>query len=190
MARRPPPVAVHLGGSPCNAARRTTTNLKPHPADTGTSSSGVTAADAQDVLSSVASSGATFLDAWKEFALRKDILNTATGFMIGGAVTSIVNSLVQDVLTPLISWAWQGSKRLEAEFVVLRHGKSNATVYTTLEAAHEDGAVTLNYGMFFSSCIDFLVMSFIIFLLFRFIRRLQRSAESATGAGAAGKQQV
>jgi large conductance mechanosensitive channel len=123
--------------------------------------------------------------AWREFALRKDVLNTAVGFMIGGALTSIVNSLVNDMLTPLIAAAWHGSQSsLDGAFVVLKRSSGSNATYTTIAEAATDGAITLNYGRFLSACLDFAIMSLIIFLLFRLIRRLQATASNAVNQAA------
>ena len=122
--------------------------------------------------------------------MRKDILQTATGFMIGGALTGIVNSLVQDVLTPLIAAAWQGSDTVDGGFLVLRRGAGNATAYLSPEEAVADGAVVLNYGRFLSTLLDFLFMSFVIFLIFRLIRRLQRTADAAASTAASAIKQA
>ena len=144
---------------------------------------GDAAGDAKDILTGVAAAGSDFFDAWKDFAMRRDILQTATGFMIGGALTSIVNSLVQDVLTPLVSAAWQGTDAFDGAFLVLRHGVSvNITGYLTPEEAQADGAVTLNYGKFLSTLLDFFIMSLLVFLIFRLLRRLQKTADAAASS--------
>lgn len=189
LARRPPPVTVELGGgppallTPGPAPVPRTQEPAPQSAhQSSRNSPGLEldeiATSAKKVLTRVASGADNFFDAWSDFALRKDILNTATGFMIGGALTSIINSLVNDVLTPLISWAWQGGDGLDGGFLVLRRGLSNSTSYPSLEAAQVDGALTLNYGLFLSAVLNFIIMSVLIFLLFRLIRRLQRAADT------------
>jgi len=101
----PPPVALQLGGAP----------QQPN---------GTIADWAAEQSSSIAERAGDFMLAWREFAIRKDILNTATGFMIGGALTSIINSLVEDVLSPLIAYAWAGSDDLGGSFLVLRSGSN------------------------------------------------------------------
>ena len=166
-SRRPPPVAVQLGGGPAMPSK----TAPPFVDDV--------VDEARDAVSAVVSGTDHFLVAWREFALRKDILNTATGFMIGGALTSLIHSLVNDVLTPLIMVAWQSRDALDGAFLVLRFGHSNATRYVTPEAAHADGAITLNYGHFASTTLDFTIHSLFIFVLFRLVRRLQRTADGA-----------
>ena len=130
-------------------------------------------------LTSVASRGGELYSAWREFALRKDVLNVATGLMIGNALTSITNSLVTDVLSPLIMLAWSGTDDIEGAFLVLKRGSGNATAYATVEEAALDGAITLNYGRFLDSVLDFLIISFLVFLLFRCIRGLSKRADAA-----------
>ena len=66
---------------------------------------------------------------------------------------------------------------------MLRHGASvNITGYLTPEEAQADGAVTLNYGKFLSTLLDFFIMSLLVFLIFRLLRRLQKTADAAASS--------
>lgn len=114
--------------------------------------------------------------AWKDFAVRKDILNTATGFIVGAALTSIINSLVKDIISPLINVLWRRAEYGGA-FLVLLPGNSNSTTYLSVEEAALDGAITLNFGRFANEVLDFLIITFIVFLFFRCARGLQKKAD-------------
>lgn len=161
MARRPPPVAVQLGGGPSTNNHSNTMEE-----------------DAKSALKAVVAGTDDFLTGWRDFAFRKNILDTATGFMIGGALTSIIHSLVDDVLTPLITVAWRGDGAVfDGAFLVLHAGRGGASnvSYATVEAAHADGAIVLNYGRFLSRTLAFVIHSLFIFVLYRLIRRLSHA---------------
>ena len=96
---------------------------------------------------------------FKEFIMRGNVMDMAVGIIIGSAFGAIINSLVEDIIMPLISIA-TGGVNFENWFVSLDGSK-----YATLEAAKEAGASTLNYGVFINAVINFLIMAFVIFLM-------------------------
>ena len=116
-----------------------------------------------------------FYGEWREFALRKNTFDVATGIMIGSALTKIANSLVQDVITPLIVAIWSGAA-LGESFVVLRAGKGGQMSFETVADAKKSGAVTFNYGRFIEALIDFLFVSLAVFVLFKTLTRVKASA--------------
>jgi large conductance mechanosensitive channel len=103
---------------------------------------------------------------FKQFALRGNVVDLAIGVIIGAAFTSIVNSLVKDVITPPIGLV-TGGLDFANLFVVLKGGQ-----YTTLADAAKAGAVTINYGQFLNATISFLIVAFVLFLIVRFVNRL------------------
>ena len=109
---------------------------------------------------------------FKEFAMRGNMIDMAVGIIIGAAFGTIVASLVNDVIMPPIGMLL-GNVDFADLFVVLREG-SVAGPYVSLAAAKEAGAVTLNYGAFINTIINFLIVAFAIFLLIRNINRLKR----------------
>lgn len=111
------------------------------------------------------------LDEFKKFALRGNVTDMAVGIIIGAAFNSIVQSLVNDVLTPPLGLL-AGNVDFTNLFFVLQAGDP-APPYTTLEAAQAAGAVTVNYGVFFNQVISFLLVAFAVFLLVRYINRLR-----------------
>lgn len=99
---------------------------------------------------------------WKEFkkfALRGNMIDLAVGMIIGSAFTSIVNSLVNDMIMPIVS-LFTGKVDFANLFLAL-----DGNTYATLEAAQEAGAATFNYGTFISNVINFLIMAFVVFLV-------------------------
>ena len=86
-------------------------------------------------------------------------MDMAVGIIVGSAFTSIVNSLVKDIIMPVVSTI-TGGIDYSAWFVALDGNK-----YATAAAAAEAGAATLNYGMFISYVINFIIVAFVLFLV-------------------------
>lgn len=112
---------------------------------------------------------------FKEFAMRGSVLDMAVGIVIGIAFGGIISSLVNDVIMPPIGLLL-GSVDFADLFVVMAAGQP-AGPYATLAAAREAGAVTLNYGLFINTIINFLIVAFALFLIVRAMNRLKRKAE-------------
>lgn len=113
---------------------------------------------------------------FKEFALRGNVLDMAVGIIIGLAFGAIVNSLVSDVIMPPIGLLL-GNVDFSNLFVVLKEGASPAP-YASLADAKEAGAVTINYGAFVNSIINFIIIAFAIFLLVRSMNKLIKQKEA------------
>lgn len=110
--------------------------------------------------------GRGFFGEFKTFILRGNVLDLAVGVIIGAAFQAIVNSLVKDVIMPIISLITGGIDF--SEWFISLNGQS----YASLEAAQKAGAATLNYGVFLTAVINFLIMAFVIFLLVKCLNRL------------------
>lgn len=110
---------------------------------------------------------------FRDFAMRGNVLDLAIGVIIGGAFGKIVTSFVNDIIMPPIGLAL-GKVDFSNLFINLSSGK-----YVTLADAQTAGAVTLNYGAFLNTVIDFIIVAFVIFLLIRQINKLQKPAEPA-----------
>ena len=102
---------------------------------------------------------------FKEFAMRGNVLDMAIGIIIGAAFGGIVTSFVSDILMPPI-----GRLLGHVDFSNLFISLSDAH-YDTLAAAKAAGAATINYGLFFNTVINFLIVAFAIFLLIRQVNR-------------------
>ena len=111
-----------------------------------------------------------------KFILRGNVVDLAVGIIIGAAFTSIVNSLVKDVFTPLLGLLIGGID-FSNLFITLK-GPSQPT----LDAAQKAGAVTLNVGIFLNACISFLIVSFAIFWLVKAIGRFRHKDEEKAAA--------
>ena len=103
---------------------------------------------------------------FKTFAMRGSVVDLAVGVIIGAAFTTIVNSLVTDIIMPPLGLALGGID-FSNFFVVLK-----GDAFTTLDAAKAAGAVTLNYGLFFNALLRFLIVAFALFLLIRQMNKL------------------
>ena len=114
-----------------------------------------------------------FFDEFKKFCTKGNILELATGVMIGGAFTTIVNSLVNDMLMPVIGLI-TGGVNLSGLFVAL-----DGQQYVSIEAAKEAGVGTLNYGAFIQNIINFLIIAFCVFLFVKFMTKLMPKKEAA-----------
>ncbi len=118
------------------------------------------------------------LKEFKEFALRGNVVDMAVGIIVGAAFGTIVNSLVSDIITPPIGLLL-GKVDFSNFFLILKKG-INPGPYPSLSSAQSAGAVTLNYGLFITKVINFLIVSFAVFLLVRSINRLKREREKTT----------
>jgi len=105
------------------------------------------------------------LKEFKEFAMRGSVIDLAVGVIIGAAFGKIVSSLVDDVLMPPIG-KLVGHVDFKDLFITLG-GKS----YDTLAAAKEQHAVTLNYGVFLNTIVNFLIVAFCVFLVVQQVNR-------------------
>lgn len=113
------------------------------------------------------------LKEFKEFAMRGNVIDLAIGVIIGGAFGKIVSSFVADVIMPLIGLLL-GKISFENLFVSL-----SGEEFTSLAAAQEAGAPTLNYGLFINAIVDFLIVAFVIFLVIKGINKLQKPVPKA-----------
>ena len=109
---------------------------------------------------------------WRHFAFKDDIINIAIGMIIANSFKNVIKSLVVDIITPCLIGFGVGTNT-ENLFVILREGSSNKT-YNTLQQAKEDGAVTLNYGLFIHVFIDLIFVSIILYLMMRLINKIKK----------------
>lgn len=118
--------------------------------------------------------GKGFISEFKTFIMRGNVIDLAVGVIIGGAFQKIVNSLVNDIVMPLISLL-TGGIDFSNWFFVLGEGE-----FATAAAAKEAGVATLNYGTFLSTALDFLIMAFVIFLIIKAINRVSEKLKKET----------
>jgi len=108
---------------------------------------------------------------FKEFMVRGNAIMLAVGVVIGGAFQAIVNSLVNDILLPLIGLFSAGANFSELSFTL-----------STFRAA-EDAYVTITYGMLITAIINFLIIGFVIFLLVKFVNSADCAVKKACRRG-------
>ena len=113
---------------------------------------------------------------FKKFAMKGNIVDMATGVIIGTAFTKIVNSLVSEIITPLLS-KLTGKVNYTDMFINLGAGN-----FSTLEEAKAAGAITLNYGVFVSNVIDFLIIAFTMFIFLRYTFNKRSKVDDAPKA--------
>ena len=117
-----------------------------------------------------------WLDEFRAFIMRGNVVDLAVGIIIGVAFTAAVNSLVKDTFTPLIGLLVGGIDFTNI-FVTLK-GPSEPI----LADAQKAGAVTLNFGVFLNAVIQFLIVSFAVFWLIKALTRLHMRQEPASAA--------
>src|SRR5690348_17591061 len=106
---------------------------------------------------------------WQEFrtfVMRGNVIDLAVGIILGAAFTTIVNSLVNDIIMPPLGLAIGGIDFSDF-FVTLKGGPQ-----ASLVAAKAAGAVTINYGLFINAVIRFVIVAFAIFILVKQVNRL------------------
>ena len=108
---------------------------------------------------------------FKEFINKGNVMDLAVGVIIGGAFGTIVTSLVNDIIMPLVSLI-TGGLDFSNWFIAL-----DGNTYKTLEEATTAGAATLNYGNLISVIINFVIVAFCIFLVVKAMNRFKRKEE-------------
>ncbi|MCB5175581.1 large conductance mechanosensitive channel protein MscL [Microvirga lenta] len=115
------------------------------------------------------------LNAFKQFALRGNVVDLAIGVIIGAAFSKIVDSLVGDIFMPIIG-AITGGLDFSNYFTPLAEGVTSQT----LEQAKTQGAV-LAWGSFLTVTLNFVIVAWILFLVVKGMNRLRRSEDAKTG---------
>lgn len=115
---------------------------------------------------------------FREFIMRGNVMDLAVGVIIGAAFGAIVNSLVNDVIMPPIGLAL-GNVDFTNLFVVMKEGAKAPAPYATIAEAKAAGAVTLNYGTFFTHVVSFLILAFVVFMMVRAVNRLKAPPAAA-----------
>ena len=119
-----------------------------------------------------------FTTEFKEFAMKGSVVDLAVGVIIGGAFGKIVDSLVGDVIMPVVSKVF-GGLDFANYFVALSGQSAN-----TLVEAKKEGAV-LAYGSFLTVSINFVMLAFIIFMMVKAVNRMKHEEVAAAPAPAA-----
>lgn len=124
------------------------------------------------------------LNEFKEFISRGNVMDMAVGIIMGAAFTTIVNSMVGDLIMPVIGVLTSGVDFAD-KFIAL-----NGESYASIKAAKDAGAPIMTYGIFINAIINFLIVSFAIFLLVKGVNNLKRHHENKTKASEPSKETV
>ncbi|MGA6994515.1 MAG: large-conductance mechanosensitive channel protein MscL [Candidatus Deferrimicrobiaceae bacterium] len=116
------------------------------------------------------------LGEFKKFAVKGNMVDMAVGIIIGAAFGGIISSLVSDVLMPPLGLLL-GNVDFVNLFQVLKEGTTPGP-YETVAAAKAAGAVTLNYGVFANTIVNFLIIAFAVFFVVRGINNLKKKEEA------------
>lgn len=120
------------------------------------------AGDPPGVLKLDFAAGSGFIDKFKAFIRRGNVIDLAVGVIIGGAFGKIVSSLVADIIMPPL-----GMLLARLDFRSLK--------WTLKPAQGQEPAVTVNYGAFLSTCLDFLLVALVIFLAVEIVHRVHKA---------------
>ncbi len=127
------------------------------------------------------------LKEFRDFAVKGNVIDLAVGVIIGGAFGKIVDSVVNDLILPIVA-AIIGKPDFSNLFVVL--GSVPAGTATTLEALRKAGVPVFAYGSFITVVLNFAILAFIIFMMVKQINRLKREAPPAPAAPPAPPEDV
>jgi len=108
---------------------------------------------------------------FRDFAVKGNMLDMAVGMIIGAAFKDIVNSVVNDLVMPVIS-LFTGKIDFSNMFIAL-----DGNEYASLAAAQEAAAPTLNYGLFITQVINFVILAFVIFMMVKWVNKVRTSVE-------------
>lgn len=113
---------------------------------------------------------------FKEFALKGNMMDLAVGVIIGGAFGKIIDSLVADIIMPIIAWILGGDVDFTNMFTILGDNPNNIQ---TFEAAKEAGLNVFHYGNFITILINFILLAFVVFMLVKAMNNMRRKEEAA-----------
>jgi large conductance mechanosensitive channel len=124
------------------------------------------------------------LKEFRDFAMKGNVLDMAIGVIIGGAFGKIVSSLVSDVLMPPIGLLL-GKVDFSSLFLNL-----SGTPQPSLAAAKAAGTPTINYGVFFQTVLDFLIIAFVIFMIVKQVNRFRKAEAPAPPPGPTSEEKL
>lgn len=114
------------------------------------------------------------VEEFKQFAIKGNMVDMAVGIIIGGAFGKIISSLVNDVIMPPLGLLLGGVNFTDLKLNLKAAGMD--------EAGNAIEAVTLNYGMFIQTFIDFLIIAFAIFMMIKAMNKMKKKEEAAPAA--------
>ena len=115
------------------------------------------------------------LSEFKEFIAKGNVMDLAVGVIIGAAFQRIVDSMVTDIIMPVVGLATGGTD-FTNQFVVLRDGVKAAAPYASLADAKAAGATVIAFGSFLNQVIQFLILAWVVFMMVKAVNRLRRQS--------------
>ena len=110
---------------------------------------------------------------FKEFAMKGNVMDLAVGVIIGGAFGKIVDSVVGDLIMPIVAWIMGGKLDFSGMFLVL--GNIPPGTATTLDALKKAQVPVFAYGSFLTIVVNFVILAFIIFMMIKQMNRLRKA---------------
>ncbi|MDE1950938.1 MAG: large conductance mechanosensitive channel protein MscL [Burkholderiales bacterium] len=123
----------------------------------------------------------SFASEFKEFALKGNVMDLAVGVIIGAAFGKIVDSIVKDLIMPIVGYIF-GGLDFSNYFVMLKQPPANYAGPMTYEALTKAGVPLFAYGNFITVAVNFIILAFIIFLMVRQINKLKKATPPAPPA--------
>ena len=121
----------------------------------------------------------SFMQEFREFAVKGSVIDLAVGVIIGGAFGKIVDSVVSDLIMPVVGLVFG---RLDFSNLFLVLGSVPEGTVRTLDALKKAGVPVLAYGSFITVAVNFFILAFIIFLMIKQVNRLKREAPAPAPA--------
>jgi large conductance mechanosensitive channel len=112
---------------------------------------------------------------FREFIAKGNVMDLAVGVIIGAAFQKIVDSLVNDIVMPVVGLATGGTDFTNL-FVVLKEGAKAPAPYASLADAKAAGATLLAYGSFVTQVLQFLLLAWVVFLMVKSVNRIRRTS--------------
>jgi large conductance mechanosensitive channel len=123
----------------------------------------------------------SFTSEFKEFALKGNVMDLAVGVIIGAAFGKIVDSIVKDLIMPIVGRAL-GGLDFSSYFIMLASPPADYKGPMTYEALTKAGVPLFAYGNFITVAVNFMILALIIFLMVKQINRLKKEAPAAAPA--------
>ena len=114
------------------------------------------------------------LSEFREFIAKGNVIDLAVGVIIGAAFQRIVDSLVTDVVMPVVGLATGGTDFTNM-FAVLKDGMKVPGPYASLAEAKAAGATVIAYGAFLTQVLQFLILAWVVFLMVKAVNRMRRN---------------
>ncbi len=120
---------------------------------------------------------------FKEFAIKGNMLDMAIGFVMGAAFGTVIKSLVDDIVMPIVSSIF-GTPDFSNLFVILREPAESAGInMESIAAVREAGGVALGYGLFINALIAFIIIAFALYMIVKGVNNMKKKQEEEAAAG-------